>query len=124
MAGTEDIRDFNSKTGKVVTIKEQKVKTPSLPLTTSKIIFDEVGIYEFDNKKFASNLLDETESDVARGSVLEVEGKRGEVLKETGIERNFSLSILILIIVFILLIFIFEFLLILHFSFYQHHPNQ
>src|SRR3990167_5092890 len=42
MAETEDIRDFNSKTGKIVTITQQKVKTPSSSLTASKVIFDEV----------------------------------------------------------------------------------
>ena len=44
MAETEDIRDFNSKTGKLMTLDEQRVKTPSSSLTTSKIIFDEIGI--------------------------------------------------------------------------------
>jgi hypothetical protein len=105
MAETEDIRDFNSKTGKVATINEQRVKTPSSSLTTSKVIFDEAGIYEFNDKKFAANLLDETESDVAKGSVLEEESGSLEVLKEQSLERNLSISPLILILVFMLLAF-------------------
>ncbi|MBN4049162.1 BatA and WFA domain-containing protein [archaeon AH-315-M20] len=105
MAETEDIRDFNSKTGKIMTINEQRVKTPSSSLTTSKIIFDEVGIYEFDNKKFAVNLLDETESDVTKSSALEKEDESTEVLKEQGIEKNFSISALILLVVFLLMCF-------------------
>jgi len=103
MAKTEDIRDFNSKTGKIVTINEQTVKTPSSSFKTSRIIFDEAGIYEFDNKKFAANLLDEDESDVTKSSVLEKESESTKILKEQGIERNFSLSALILILVFLLL---------------------
>jgi len=103
MAETEDIRDFNLKTGHIVTINEQRVKTPSSSLTTSKVIFDEAGIYEFDNKKFAVNLLDKSESDVTKGSVLETESESADLLKEKGVERNFSLSILILLLVFLLM---------------------
>jgi len=103
MAGTEDIRDFNSKTGRIVTINQQRVKTPSASLTTSRVIFDEVGIYEFDGKSFAANLLDEKESDVIGENVLKEEGESAEVLKERGAEKNFSLSILILLGVFLLM---------------------
>ena len=81
MAGTEDIGDFNSKTGRIVTINQQRVKTPSASLTTSRVIFDEVGIYEFDGKSFAANLLDEKESDVIGENVLKEEGESAEVLK-------------------------------------------
>ncbi len=103
MAETEDIKDFNTKTGKVVTINQQRVKTPSSSLTASKVIFDEVGIYEFDNKKFAVNLLDEAESSVTGASALEEESESGKVLKEQSTERNFSLSALILLGVFLLM---------------------
>ncbi|MBI2208354.1 BatA domain-containing protein [Candidatus Woesearchaeota archaeon] len=105
LAETEDIRDFNSKTGRVVTIGEQRVKTPSSSLTTSKLIFDEAGYYEFDDKKFAANLIDETESDVTKGSTLEKESESSDVLKEASTERDFSISPLILIAVFLLLCF-------------------
>lgn len=103
MAGTEDIRDFNSKTGKIIAIDKQHVKTPSTSLTTSRVIFDEAGIYEFDGKSFAANLLDEKESDVTGKSMLEEESESAAVLKERGVERNFSLSILILLAVFLLM---------------------
>ena len=105
LAETEDIRDFNSKTGKVLTISEQRVKTPSSSLTASKLIFDEAGYYEFDNKKFAANLIDEAESDVTKGSTLEKESESSDILKEASTERDFSISPLILIAVFLLLCF-------------------
>ena len=105
MAEAEDIRDFNTKTGKVVTVNQQKVKTPSSSLTTSRVILDEVGIYEFSGKKIAVNLLDETESGVTKESVLEGESESAAVLKERSIEKNFSLSIFILLLVFLLLLF-------------------
>jgi hypothetical protein len=105
MAETEDVNDFNSKTGKIVTVNNQQVKTPSTSLTTSRIIFDEAGIYEFDDKKFAVNLLDEGESAVTRGSVLKEDKESADVLKEQGIEKDFSLSMILLLIVFALLMF-------------------
>lgn len=105
MAETEDIRDFNVKTGKIVTIDQQRVKTPSSSFSTSRVIFDEAGIYEFNNRKFAVNLLDEKESDVTKESVLKEKSESGEVLREQGVEKNFSLSVLLLIGVFLLLCF-------------------
>ena len=105
MAGTEKVEDFNSKTGKLMTITEQEVKAPSGSIRTSRVIFDEAGIYEFDGRKYASNLLDETESDVTKGSTLETESEDAEVLKEAGTEADFSISPLILLLVFLLLVF-------------------
>ena len=69
------------------------------------MIFDESGYYEFDDKKFAANLIDETESDVTKGSTLEKESESSDVLKEASTERDFSISPLILIAVFLLLCF-------------------
>jgi|TARA_B100001964_G_C14242946_1_gene605981 hypothetical protein len=105
MAETEDIRDFNVKTGKIVTINQQRVKTPSSSFRTSRVIYDEVGIYELNDKKFAVNLLDEKESEVTKESVLKEKSESAEVLKEQGVEKNLSLSVLILIGVFLLLCF-------------------
>ncbi|MCH8329434.1 MAG: hypothetical protein IIB81_03510, partial [Nanoarchaeota archaeon] len=105
MAETEDIRNFNVKTGKIVTINQQRVKTPSSSFRTSRVIFDEVGIYEFNGKKFAVNLLDEKESEVTKESILKEKSESAEVLKEQGVEKDFSLSVLILIGVFLLLCF-------------------
>ena len=105
MAETEDINDFNSKTGKVIAINQQRIKTPSTSLVTSRVIFDEVGIYEFDDKKFAVNLLDEKESEVTKESALKEKSESIEVLKERGVEKNFSLGVFILIAVFLLMSF-------------------
>ena len=104
LAESEDINDFNFKTGSVVTIDEQKVKTPSVSLKTSKVLFDEVGIYEFNNKKFAANLLDEKESNINAESYLEEESAF-KVLKDKTKEKDFSLNILLLVLVFLLLCF-------------------
>ncbi len=66
---TEDIRDYNYPGGKMVVVNEQEVKTPTSKLTTSKILLDESGIYEFDKKKIAVNLINEKESDVNRENI-------------------------------------------------------
>ncbi len=62
----EDITDYNFKAGRMLAIKEQDVKSPSVTITTNKLLLDEAGIYEFDNKKVAVNLADEKESDINR----------------------------------------------------------
>ncbi len=104
MAGAEDIKDFNFKTGKIATVNEQKVKTPSSSLTTSKVLMDEVGIYEFDNKKFAVNLLDEKESDINIASKIEGKKEREKLLERQSKEHDFNLEFAILGLVFLLML--------------------
>lgn len=104
MIGTEDIKEFNHKTGRIATINEQKVKTPSSALTTSKLLMDEVGIYEFDNKKLAVNLLDEKESDVSLPSKVEARKEREKLLERESKEHDFSLEFTILGLVFLFML--------------------
>ena len=104
MVGTEDIREFNHKTGKVVSINEQKVKTPSSELTTSKLLMDEAGIYEYDGKKFAVNLLDEKESDVGLPSKVEEQKERERLLESRSKVHDFNLELVILLAVFIFML--------------------
>ncbi len=104
LVGTEDIKDFNFKTGKIVTISEQKVKAPSSSLTTSKLLMDEAGIYEFDNKKFAVNLIDEKESDVNLPSKVEKLKERERLLESEAKERDFNLELPILVFVFLFML--------------------
>ena len=104
MVGTEDIKDFNHKTGKIVTINEQKVKTPYSSLTTSKLLMDEVGIYEFDNKKVAVNLLDEKESDVNLPSKVQEQEQREKLLGRESKEHDFNLEVVILGSVFLFML--------------------
>ena len=104
MVGTEDIKDFNYKTGKIATIGEQKVKTPSTALTTSKLLMDEVGIYEFDNKKFAVNLLDEKESNINLPSKVEAQKEREKLLERESKERDFNIELPILALVFLFML--------------------
>jgi hypothetical protein len=71
---TEDIMDFNFKSGKLVALNEQEVKTPTGTVTTNKLLLDEAGVYEFDGKQVAVNLASELESDVSKKN-LELESE-------------------------------------------------
>ncbi len=104
LVGAEDIKDFNYKTGRIATISEQKVKTPSSSLTTSKLLMDDVGIYEFDNKKFAVNLLDEKESDISVPSKIEKQKEREKLLERESKEHDFNLEFTILGFVFLFML--------------------
>ena len=104
MIGTEDIKDFNLKTGKIVTLNEQKIKTPSTSLTASKILLDETGVYEFDGKKYAVNLLNEKESDVALPSKVEQQKERQSLFSRESREHDFNLELLILLSVFLFML--------------------
>ena len=102
MAETEGVNEFNYKAGKILTIPEQSVKTPSGKLKTSKLIMDEAGIYEFNDRKVAVNLLDEKESDLASLSP-EKEERKEAVLEKERKEHNFGIAPLLLLIVFLIL---------------------
>jgi|TARA_B100001971_G_C18263112_1_gene589025 hypothetical protein len=94
---TEDISDYNFKSGKIVSIEKQKVKTPSTTLQTAGLIMDEAGIYEFDNKKIAVNLLDEKESDVSKDKEFEEETRMFNVKSEDRKQKfNFDVPLMIL----------------------------
>ena len=110
MVGTEEIRDFNYKTGKIVTINEQKVKTPSSTITASKLLMDEVGVYEFDNKKFAVNLVDEKESDVSIASNIDATEAREKLFERESKEQDFNLELPILAIVFLFMMLEFTYI--------------
>ncbi len=104
LVGSEDIKEFNLKSGKIATINEQKVKTPSSSLTTSKLLMDETGIYEFNSKKYAVNLLDEKESDINLPSKVEGKKEREELIEGQIKEHIFNLELTVLILVFLFML--------------------
>jgi len=63
LGGIGDISEYNIKTGALTSLsKTEEVRTPSKTLTTNRLLFDEVGIYEISDKKIAVNLYDDRES--------------------------------------------------------------
>ncbi|GEM_PF-460154 len=104
MVGAEDIRDFNYPTGKIFTVNEQKVTTPSQTMTASKLLMDEVGIYDFDNKKYAANLINEKESNINVPSKVETRQERQNLLERESAEHDFNLELPILLLVLIFML--------------------
>ncbi len=102
---TEDIRDFNFRSGDAIVIEEQKVKTPSGYLTTSKLILDEAGIYEMKDRKIAVNLLNEKESDIAVEPVVLKQDKEEFSSGKIKELKNFYFELPLAIIVFFVLCF-------------------
>ncbi len=64
MGGSGDISDYNLKTGAISVLSgEQEVTTPKGKVTTDRLLYDEVGLYEVAGKTIAVNLYDDKESD-------------------------------------------------------------
>jgi len=102
---TEDINDYNFRTGDILAVKEQTVKTPSADIETSKIILDEAGVYELEDKKIAVNLINEGESNIA-GEEKELKlSKESLGLGKIEEKRNFNFEIPLLVLVFLIVIF-------------------
>ena len=64
--GRKQLKNYNFKTGTVLTMDKQNVKTPAGEIKTSRLFLDEQGVYEYDNIKIAANLLDVKESDLEK----------------------------------------------------------
>ena len=107
---TEDIRDYNYKTGEITAIEEQKVKMPSGSyLTASRLLLDEAGVYETANKKIAVNLLSEKESDITtreQESITEGEAESEMLKDKTKIALEVPLLIFAALILFFEIIYI------------------
>lgn len=66
MLKAEDISALNKKSGQFVAVKNPRVKSPSAELEVGKLFLDEAGIYEYDGKKVAVNMLEEAESAIGQ----------------------------------------------------------
>lgn len=100
---TSDINDYNFKTGALLAIKEQKVTTPSITITTSNLFLDEAGLYKFDDKTVSANLLDGDESDVSGESIIDE--KEAELIGGNDVEDvDMSLEIALIILALFLMI--------------------
>ncbi|MDG6243716.1 MAG: BatA domain-containing protein [Methanolobus sp.] len=64
LGGTGGVQDYNLKTGTVsVLAKEHEIKTPGSTRTVSRVLYDEVGIYQVAGKEIAVNIYNDRESD-------------------------------------------------------------
>jgi hypothetical protein len=104
---TEDIRDYNFRTGSILDVDMQTIKTPSKKIKASTIFFDEAGIYEFNNKKIAVNMLDEKESNIVEENELE-KNEKGLASGETS-NKDYKLFLEIFFLIAAFIVLAFEF---------------
>jgi hypothetical protein len=102
VSGREDAGAYNYRTGATVYLsEEQRVKTPTRTLTTKTLLLDEAGIYQFDGKKIAANLLDEEESNITAAPLIQ----QTPAPREQGVEhRQKDLSWLAIILAILMLL--------------------
>ncbi len=84
---TEDISDYNFRTGDMLVVKEQSIRTPGSSIKTDKLMLDEQGIYETSDRKIAANLLDAKESEVDRDAELIEDDMSFETRKEQKMKK-------------------------------------
>ncbi len=61
----QDVRNLNFKAGDTIILEgEQKIKTPSKVVKRAALVLDEVGVYEFEDRMAAVNLVNDKESNI------------------------------------------------------------
>ncbi|MFC1704736.1 BatA and WFA domain-containing protein [Nanoarchaeota archaeon] len=106
---TGDVRDYNFKTGVMLPITEQSVKTPTISIKTEVLFLEEAGLYELKDKTIAANLLDEMESEVSGEGILDEEGAEittGSETEEVDMSLEMALVVLALVLLWIELFYI------------------
>jgi hypothetical protein len=64
LGGTGSISDYNLKTGAISALaREQEIQTPGSAQITSRVLYDEAGVYTVAGKRIAVNLYNDRESD-------------------------------------------------------------
>ncbi|MFP4654494.1 MAG: BatA domain-containing protein [Methanohalobium sp.] len=110
LGGTGDVSDYNLETGAMTSLSQrQSIQTPTGNQTTSRVLYDDVGIYKVAGKDIAVNLFDDKESDttIDGSDVIEraaTEGEPNIVRSETYTAEN-DLDIYLIIIALLLIIF-------------------
>jgi hypothetical protein len=96
LTGVPKISDSNRKTGEVVPMGESAAVTPpSGTLTTSTLLLDEVGLYQFQGRSVAANMYDPVESDLTAGASYPA-GEFKPTRGETAAEEDLSLWLILL----------------------------
>ena len=107
LMGTEDINNYNFKSGKVMFFGvPTDVVTPDGRYRTTQLLMDRAGFYEIAGKSYAVNMLNEQESGIARETAIETE--RSEMYKAKKVEKREDVNIVPYLTLFILLMVIAE----------------
>ncbi len=105
LAEQESIQNINVKTGQTAILDQlQTVKTPTKLLKQNAVLFEEQGIYKYNKKEVASNLLNALESDVNQQGKTVIKANKDIKLKAVREEREFNFEIPLLLLVMVLLI--------------------
>ena len=103
LSGQGDLGAFNLDSGTTLPLPLKKVvRTPSGQLTTNTILFDEIGVYSYDNKVITSVLADEHESNIDAISVAATD--ISAPLSDISENKKYSLEKLFLLLAGILLL--------------------
>lgn len=90
----ENIKNLNLKTGDTVVLETpQKVSTPTGKVTTNALYLDQAGIYTFEDRTIAVNLLNDVESDVNPQKKIGEQSGQELILKPVKEDRQFNLEI-------------------------------
>ncbi|MEM4254146.1 MAG: BatA and WFA domain-containing protein [Candidatus Woesearchaeota archaeon] len=107
----QDVRNLNYKTGDTIILDAlQRIETPTKILKKSAMIFEEAGVYKFeDGRTLAVNLLSERESDINANTTMGAKSTEFE-LKPVKEKRKFEFEmpfvLLALILLFIELLYV------------------
>lgn len=105
LVNQENIQNLNTKTGETMLLEDvATIKTPSQKIKQNAFIFDEVGIYEVEDRKIAANMLSEVESDITLRDMVGTSARKVE-LKPVKEERELSFEIPVIILIMALLVF-------------------
>lgn len=105
LAEQENIQNINVKTGQTAILDQlQTIKTPTKLLKQNAVLFEEQGIYKYEKKEVASNLINALESDVNPQEKTVIKANKDIKLKAVREEREFNFEIPLLLLVMILLI--------------------
>jgi hypothetical protein len=89
LGGTGDVQDYNLETGTIsILAREQEIETPGSNQTTTRVYYDETGVYRVAGKKIAVNLYNDKESDTTLSGDDVIE--RAESDNQPGIVRESS----------------------------------
>ncbi len=103
LSGQGDLSAFNLDSGMTLPLPMKKiVKTPSQQIETNTILFDEIGVYSYDNKLITSVLADEHESNIDAISVAVTD--ISAPLSDSSEEKRYSLEKLFLLAAGVLLL--------------------
>lgn len=103
LTNSKDVRNLNSKIGNTLLLnKEERIKTPLGTIRQTSLLYEDVGLYELEDRTIAVNLLNDQESDITRISEIG-QSSKDYTLKEVKEKRDLNFEIPLIICALIML---------------------